>query len=448
MFGLTNSIRLRNLIKNSGTLVIGSQFQAGLLFLQSIIVAKALGVSQYGKWAIVLAFSGLVRNFLTFRTGDVLGKYIVELRTKKEFSLFREILKKSLLLDFFSMAATVFFIFIFSFWASKWFNGPEGSIVYLVYGSSLFLKFVDPTWFSLERDNSNYKKIAFIDFMTSFLRLIFIAFFFFIFKRADLLYLALCFLISGVIVFIIKCIRFNELLSNYDQATMKEIFRNKSDASLKQSAFLKEYWNFLKSTYFSTIFSSILKKIDIFLVGYFFTSESVGFVRLAKNLSNFIPGISANIAKPIYQDFNELLLKGKQDKIFLFLKKNLVKYLVFIFAGLFIASLFVEKFILFVYGSEYLPASSFFKFYLIQIFFMLGFFWINPLVLSLKGWVFKLKALIVTIVFIIAFSKYFVLWFHIWGCVILPLIGRIGMIVASLIYIYRMFKKPSQELNV
>jgi O-antigen/teichoic acid export membrane protein len=445
MFGLIRSERLRKLIKNSGTLIMGYQFQAALLFFQSIVLAKTLGVSGYGKWAIVLAFCGLVLNFSTFRTGEVLGKYIVELRAKNDFFLFNEILKKSLLIDFLSRTASTVFIFILSFWVSKWFNGPEGAMVYLVYGISQFLRFINPTWFSLERDNSNYSMIAVIDFMGSVLRLVFILFFFFVLKRPDLISLALCFLFSGLVLFFIKCLRVKKLILNYDQITIGKILKSKSRNSLGQSVLIKEYWSFLKTTYFSTIFSSLIKKIDIFLVGFFFSSESVGLVRLAKNLTNIIQGIASNISKPIYQDFNELLANEKLNKILGFLKKNLAKYLVIIFVGLLISSLFIETFILIVYGAEYLEASDFFRLYLIQIFFLLGFFWLNPFVLSLKGWAFKLKALIVTFVFIITGSHFFVAWFEVWGCLILPLIGRIGMIAASLMYVHVTGRKRLRE---
>ncbi len=401
MLKLIKSQRLKNLIKNSGTLFVGSQFQTLLLFFQSIIVARSLGVSEYGKWAIVVTLCGLVMNFSTFRTSDVLGKYIVELRVKKEFSVLAVIIKKSLFVDFITRSGAIFLILLFSFSGSALFNGPESITIYLLYGFSLFFQFINATWFCLERDNLNYKIIAMLNFLIAFLRLVLIVYFFLVLKKINLIFLALSFLFSSGIIIIFKIIRIERLLKNYGQNSLKKIMIAKSDTIIKSYPVYKEFWQFMKTTYFSNIFSSMIKQMDILAVGYFFTSESVGLLRLAKNLSKIIQEFATNMAKPLYQDFNELIEIGKKSKILSFLKKNLKYYLIILFFTLLLISLFIKPFIVFVYGNEYIVASEIFRVYLILVFLFVGFFWVDPLLLALKGWEFKMKTLLVGLIFYI-----------------------------------------------
>ncbi len=410
MLKLIKSQRLKNLIKNSGTLFVGSQFQTLLLFFQSIIVARSLGVIEYGKWAIVVTLCGLVMNFSTFRTSDVLGKYIVELRVKKEFSVLAVVIKKSLFVDFITRLGAIFLILLFSFSGSALFKGPESITIYLLYGFSLSFQFINATWFCLERDNFNYKIIAMLNFLIAFLRLVLIVYFFLILKKINLTFLAFSFLFSSGIVIIVKIIRIERLLNNYGQNSLKTIMIAKSDTIIKSYPVYKEYWQFMKTTYFSNIFSSMIKQMDILAVGYFFSSESVGLLRLAKNISKIIQEFATSMSKPLYQDFNELIEIGKKSKILSFLRKNLKYYLIILFFTLLSVSLFIKPFIVFVYGNEYIVASKIFRIYLILVFLFVGFFWIDPLVLALKGWKFKMKTLLVGLIFyfllIVVLSKF------------------------------------------
>ncbi len=400
MFKLIESERLRKLLKNFAALVISSKSQGLLIFIQSIIVAHWLGVANYGRWAIVVTFCALVMSFLGIKTGDVLGKFVVELKAKKEFALLRMILKRTILIDFSLRLLALASIYLFSFAAARWFKGPAASSIYLIYGTYHFLQFIEGTWFSLERDNDNYKTIAFVLFLEPFIRLAFICLFFLVLKEAGLTNLAVSFALGSAAVFIIKLLRLEKLLKNYDHGSLKEVLKSTNDAAAgcgEADRVLKDYRHFMRANYFSTSFLTLLRNMDILAAGYFFSEQSVGLVRLAKNLAKVIQEFAGIMGKPLYQEFNELLAAKKKQRIFSILKKNLKYYLAGLFILLFIISLFVEPFIKFVYGSEFLDASIFFRIYLFIVFVTLGSFWAHPLMLALGGWNFKLKMLFLSL---------------------------------------------------
>lgn len=397
MFKLIESERLRKLLKNSAALVIGSKSQGVLIFVQSVIVAHYLGVANYGRWAIVVTFCGLVMKFLSIKTSDVLGKFVVELKARKEFALFRVILKRTILVDFSLRLLGLAAIWLLSFAAARWFKGPAAASIYLIYGTYHFLQFIEGAWFSLERDNDNYKTIAFVVFLEPFIRLTFICLFFLVLKDADLTHLAISFALGSAAVFIIKLLRVEKLLKTYDHGSLKKILTSRDDvAGGEADRVLNDYRQFMRANYFSTSFLALLRNMDVLAAGYFFSEQSVGLIRLAKNLATVIQEFAGIMGKSIYQESNELLAAGKKQAIFAFLRKNLKYYLAGIFIVLFIASLFVEPFIEFVYGSEFLDASIFFRIYLFMVFSALGSVWAHPLMLALGGWNFKLKMLLLS----------------------------------------------------
>jgi len=394
------SKRLQQFARNSLSLFIGSKFQAILLFIQSIVVARSLGVSQYGKWAIVVSICGLAMNFLTFRTAEVLGKFFVELRVNRDFNNLGLIIKKTLFLELLTRVIAMAVILALSMVAVNLFKGPDNMSVYLFYGLSFFLQFFGAVWFCVERDHSNYKTIAVLTFLKALLRLLMIVFLFLVLKKANLLALSFSFFFSSLVVVLIKIIRTEKMLSNYGELSLRKIFRIKTDTVTRSHPVFKEYWQFVKASYLSTSVTSIMKKIDVLAVGFFFSSESVGLLKLGKNISRIIQDVATNMARPVYQEFNELISKGKHKRILNFLKKNLKYYLGGLFILLLVISLFIEPFINMVYGPEFLAASFYFRIYLILVFMELGGFWSNPLLLALKGWNYKLKILLFSLPFL------------------------------------------------
>lgn len=443
MIELMKSQRLVQLLKNSAVLFLSSKSQIILVFIQSIVVARGLGVAGYGQWAIAVVFGTLLMNFLSLKTDDILGKFIVDLKTAKSFSLLEAIFRKTLWFEFLMRLAGLAAIIGLSTFAARWFKGPEQRIIYIVYGSFLFLQFSNATWFSLERDNGHYKVIAWLDFLNSFFRLGFICFFFLLLKDVTIEKLALSFLVSGCILFIIKWVRISKMLKEYGISLRRVLSPFKGQAA-KSSGVFREYWTFMRATYFSTCFSFLIKKMDILAAGYFFSTESVGLLRLAKNLSKIIQDAAANMANPVYQDFNELIAAGKEKRILEFLKKNLKYYLGGLAAGLSILSLFVAPFIRLVYGVEYVGASAFFRVYLVLVFLVLSSFWTSPLVLALKGWNYKLKMFFSAFLFM---CVTILLFKHLWGImgIVISIIAtRFVLEMSFFVFIWRKLSREQK----
>jgi len=441
---IIKSVRLKNLFKNSGILFLGSNFEAVFLFLQSVIIARAIGVAEYGKWAIVLTSCGLLMNFFSLKTEDVLGKYLIDLKIDKKTNELLQIIKKTLIYDFMTKSFALLVIILLSGAISKLFNGPNNVFVFWVYGASLFLKFINSLWFGLERDNSNYKNISLFNILILFIRVLIITYFFLIMNKTNLIFLAVSFLISNIIMFNVKTFRSNILLKENFDLSLKHILFNKNKVFENKKVF-QEFIGFIKTSYSSTFISTLIKKSDILVAGYFFSSESVGLLRLGKKIARIIQDTTNSVSKPLYKDFNEVIKKNAKNKIYKFLKKNFIYYVVVVFIILSIVSIFMKPFIVLVYGIEYLSSYTFFLLYMLMTFIVLISFWANPLLLALKGWNYKFKVLIVTTFFLIISIYFLKIYFGIYGVVIAYITAKMFTNTLFLVYIRKKLIKEGYQ---
>jgi len=432
--------RLKSLFKNSGILFIGSKFNALFLFLQSVIIVRTLGVEEYGKWAIVITVCALLMKFIGLKTGDVLGKYLIDLKHKQLFEVLNFIIRKSIFLDFLTRGIALFLFIIFSSFINEILKGPENIMIYVLYGFALFLGFVDSTWFSLERENSNYKNISIINIIQSFIRVLFIIVIFFLFKKNGLLFLSIAFLSSSIIMFVFKTFRINSLLKKDFNISLKAIIFNNNKFKVEEKYLINEFYSFFKATFFSTFFSTLINKMDILAVGYFFSLETVGLLKLAKNLSKIIQDVAISVLSPLYKEFNEMVANKNEKKILVVLKKYYIYYLSLLLLALSIINSLIKPFIIFFYGKEFLSSGTFFTFYLVVVFILFSTFWANPLLLALKGWDFQLYILMISFVLMIVLVIILNQYFGLYGLLIAFISVKIFTNTSFVIYVIRKIK--------
>lgn len=67
---------LRRMVKNSGYLFSATGLSAALGMIQGILVARRLGVSDYGVLGAIILFTSVVNNFASFRMNEIVVKYV------------------------------------------------------------------------------------------------------------------------------------------------------------------------------------------------------------------------------------------------------------------------------------------------------------------------------------------------------------------------------------
>lgn len=71
-----NSELVRRIVKNSSYLFSATGISGGLSFVQGILVARALGVANYGLLGTIIMFTSVINKFVSFRMNEFVIKYV------------------------------------------------------------------------------------------------------------------------------------------------------------------------------------------------------------------------------------------------------------------------------------------------------------------------------------------------------------------------------------
>jgi len=79
IFGWSNTI-FRSVLKNTGWAAVGQMVAAGVTFLETIILARFLSLTDFGILVTLTATAELVYGLLDFRSGEAVVKFVPEIR--------------------------------------------------------------------------------------------------------------------------------------------------------------------------------------------------------------------------------------------------------------------------------------------------------------------------------------------------------------------------------
>lgn len=128
------------LFKNSSYLISAGLITSVISFVQSIIVARYLGVNQYGLLALVFSYVMIVNQFFDFRIWELITKYGAEYRAKDEKGKCLATIKIGYGIDVCSSIAAVFVtIFLSKIVARVVFHKPEMAGIASIYAFSLLV---------------------------------------------------------------------------------------------------------------------------------------------------------------------------------------------------------------------------------------------------------------------------------------------------------------------
>lgn len=393
-----------------------------LRFVQNIFVARALGAESLGVWSTIVSFSVIVSSFFAFRTQEALTRYLVEFRIKNELEKIRLLLATAIITDVTSNIIPFLFIVIFSpLIAANLAQGQAQPILFILYATSFLARSFDNTWYCVARDLKRLGKQSFRQIFITFVQVALISLLYFV-KLLNLYTMSVMISFISIVNFIVVIIFLNqELKEGYNIKIMSLPWHNYFQ-SFRQ---LNQFWSFMTSTYISTTFSSLIKNIDILILGAFTSNKEVGVYQLAKTLSSFLQVGTQSLTSIIYQDFNELIANGQTQKIVQELKRISLRLIPFLSVVMILILLSTYPFILFVYGEEFITSYPLFA--IICLGFAISFilFWAQPLILSLNYHRYKVKVVVISFFIEVIFMLVFV-----------PNFGNLAMSVTTSVNIF------------
>ncbi|BAQ62676.1 membrane protein [Geminocystis sp. NIES-3708] len=422
-------------MKHSSYLFAGGIGSMVLRFAQNIFVARALGAELLGVWSTIVSFSVIVSSFFAFRTQEALTRYLVEFRIKNESEKIRLLLATAIITDIASNIIPFLFIVIFSpIIATNLAQGQAQPILFILYATSFLARSFDNTWYCVARDLKRLGKQSLRQIVITFVQVALISILYFV-QLLNLYTMTILISFISIVNFIVVIIFLNqELKEGYNIKIMSLPWHN----YFKSFRQLNQFWNFMFSTYISTTFSSLIKNIDILILGAFTSNKEVGIYQLAKTLSSFLQVGTQSLTSIIYQDFNELIANRQTQKIIQELKRISLKLIPILTLTMILVFLLIYPFILFFYGEEFIKSYPLFIIISLAFTVSLILFWAQALILSLDYHRYRVKVIMLSFFIELFFMLVFLPNF---GSFAMAVITSVNMVCINLVFAVKAVKE-------
>lgn len=368
----------RNLLKNASWLFSGTMATSLFALTEPVLVARFLGVEQFGLFGLVIAYVGMVNGLIDLKSPEAVIRYVGQCRELGEKDRVLSFIKFFYLLDFIVGVAALGICLLFAGVANELFIHSENAFRFiLIYSLSVLVSSLNKNSEAILRVFDKFRTIAFIRTSRTGIRVVLVA-----------VSLFVGFGIEGVFVsYVVAAFVFFLML----QITVFRILRKSGFKrwTAAKTGDLGVGVEEIRSFVFTSTFTGFLnntfnRQVPVLILGYFASKEAVGLYKVATMFS----GVRAKLREPmqetVYPVFVAARSRGLQEtfgEIVSYSTKNLLK--VFLPIGL-IFFLFANKIIVIFFGSEYEPATLAMQLIVISEVLSGFYFWIDSVELALN----------------------------------------------------------------
>lgn len=380
----------KRLFKNSAWVFFANFYSTALAFLRSILIARGLGASVFGTYAVVVAFVGVVQEFLNLNLGTALIRFGAVFhnggRNDKLFALVRASLRLSAIMAVVSVAI----VSILCFASYDTFIKEPGLEMFVIaYAVAAGITYFNSVSKGMLRLYFRFRMSSMIEMIMDTIETIVVALVIFIYpKNINAFFIAIIIarFLNG---FICNLMAFRELQSEW------EPYRNEGLEAIREDR--QELRGFILGNSLGNTMKTVINQGDVLLLGALAPPEQVGYYAVSKKLAYSVLTLTDPLVSSIYPQLSRLLAEGRFSDVRKMLRR--ITWLASVPAAAALGLMyFLNKWLIVtIYGSEYMPASgSFFYFFAAALLGAVT-FWTLPLVQSLGLVKMRIKAYAVTI---------------------------------------------------
>jgi len=377
--------RLRRLFSTSAVILAGSSGVAVLSLLQSAVIARSLGVADFGLWSLTVTTFSVVTAFVGFRVAEPLTRYIVEFKVQNETGALQRLFGAAVTMEALTLCSAA----LVGVGASMALGGAftaAGRWVLAVYALSLPCAALHPILFAAARDARRVGLHSAVSLALELVRLVLLVTAW-MSDRMSLHAVAWTWLGTAAVQLFASAILLDRLMRNQLGFGLTGI-----SLDVKASC-LRGFWRFMRRNFAASSVSAILKNADLLILGMLQAPAAVGTFRVAKSIAALLQMVTAPIGLAFYQDANELLLDGNRRAAYQLIRRATIFATPFIlFAALF-TGVFASDIIALIYGPEYRPAAPLLAVLLVSSSALSILFWAQPAVLALDRTRFYFRSL-------------------------------------------------------
>ncbi|HEX9667466.1 MAG TPA: oligosaccharide flippase family protein [Thermodesulfobacteriota bacterium] len=367
----------KNLFLNASWVFGGNTVSAVFAAIEPIVLARILGVTDFGLLALIVAYVEFLNNFFDVRVWETATKYIGTFWEKRDYERTRSMVKLSYMLDI-STGILAFAIAVLTAnIANKYLiHSPQAYTLILIYSISLLIDTANSTSDSILRVFNKFKKIAFISSFQTFLRVAFVSLVLFTglgIKGVLFIYVAASFIGFAIRIWTVSQTLNEFKLSGWWRAKL---------------ALIRDQWREIAWFLTNTSFTGTLKMgnenfLGILALGYFSGKDAAAYYKIARSAVKLMTRFSDPLHQAIYP---ELVRISKSEGLTDFI--NLIRYslktlLKFTIPLSIIILILAEQLINIFFGKDYLAATNTLRVITIATLISQLTFWINSALLAI-----------------------------------------------------------------
>ena len=365
---------LQKIIRNAGYLLSSNILSMGLSFIQSILAGRLLGVSRFGVIGAITVFATTLNKVFSFRMNELVVKYFGEALAKNKKEEAAAVVKTAGLGEMISaIFSFLALILLAPLAAEKLADDPSTTSLFILYGTIILANFTYETAFGIIQVGNHFRNQALINLVSSIGTAGVITWAYFTNKGLNEVLFAY---ILGKFI-----LGLGTTILGWHEMNVR-LGRDWWRSSFKALPPFKELMRFAFSTNISHTVIHLVRDNEALWIAWFLSTIEVGYTKTALAFINLIQMPITPFIATSYPEINNAVVSEDWK-----LLRRLLKRITLISSSWTIASAIglaiFGRWLLMLYGPEFLPAYNPMLLFLVGLGFANILFWNRPLLLSL-----------------------------------------------------------------
>jgi len=411
---LRNDPIFSRVIKTSSSFFSASTISTALSVVQSVLAARLLGVASFGLLGMVMSYTTSVNRLLSFRMSETVVRYGGEYLEQKDEKKLAALVKASSFSEGIVSVIAFLVVLLTADLATRFIlKTPDTQRLLTLYAFGLLANFNVETSTGILQITNNVKQQGWINLIQAVVTASIITTVYFIDGSLEMVLSAYLIgkAISGLGILLAAQIQLRRILPKHARR-----------ASIRSLPNLKEMGVFAFTSNLSATAILAFRESELLWIGLFLSSEAAGYYKAAYAIVSLLSVPANPLILTTYPEFNRLIVQKSWTRLKDFMRK-VTSFSLLYNSAIAVGLIVFGKFILRIYGEEYVPAYPAMIVLLIGFVFNYIFFWNRPILLSLGLPGFPFKSTLVAGALKIALA--------------FPLVPRFGMVAqAGLLSLY------------
>jgi len=363
-------------VRNVSVLTLSRTIGTVLNVVQGVVVARALGPTEYGIAGLVLSYPGLVFALLDARSSDASVKYLGEFSSRNEYPRVLGMAKLGYVVDASVALATFSLVAVSADWISENVVKSAGLAPLILVQAAAFLPgSLSGTSRAILMTLEAFGTLARIELIATAVRVaLIVGFVLSGFGVAGVIWgNALGLGLRGLIMGLAAHKSFRDFWgSTWLQGSIKEL-RGRG----------REIARFLFYNDVNSLLGLLVKQLALPLLGFFRGPTEAGYYRLGTSIASITSNLVGPLQSVAYPRLSKLQGEGKIDQVSRLTKRYALSVGLPLGALVLLVLPFVPVLIRFVYGQEFLPSAPASQLLLAGSAVWLAFFWLRPTIFAM-----------------------------------------------------------------